>query len=46
MKTEDPILACAADTLQQHEPNVNSVEQQMGTLQILDRLEKAADVVL
>jgi hypothetical protein len=41
--TEDPILKCAADTLQQDEPNVNSVEKQTGTLQIIDRLEEAAE---
>ncbi len=43
---EDPILACAVDTLQQDKPNVNSVEKQMGTLQIIDWLEEATDVVL
>ncbi len=46
IKSEDPILAFAVDTLQQDEPNVNSLEKQMGTLQIIDGLEEAADVLL
>ncbi len=46
IKSEDPILVFAVDTLQQDEPNVNSLEKQMGTLQIIDGLEEAADVLL